>query len=295
MSQLDHRTPPRPIRRGRRVHPRPRLGTAAFGWLKERDKAWRAGRDRTGRDPEGQLLDSIDDWEHLVLALVTIGLMVWAAATSASPTSSRRSRAGHGAGEHRAGRVYEGATRSTTIGRVLALVTIGLMVWAPPPASPTSSRRSCAAMALASIAWYMGRLTSGGWREHFRMGQTHRHGDLDLTRAKTTAGTRGLPRHAGTICSPSPPPRGTSGTGAGAAEEITELSGPGQDRNQHPGRTDQCPFQREWKPRSTQILDHAKRAEARTDRALSWVTSTPVTLVIVAAVLVGAFWLGLQF
>ena len=43
------------------------------------------------------------------------------------------------------------------------------------------------------------------------------------------------------------------------------------------------------------LLDHAKRAEARTDRALSWVQSTPVTLVIVAAVLVGAFWFGLQF
>ena len=44
-----------------------------------------------------------------------------------------------------------------------------------------------------------------------------------------------------------------------------------------------------------QLLDHAKRAEAHTDRALSWVQSTPVTLVIVTAVLVAVFWLGLQF
>ena len=43
------------------------------------------------------------------------------------------------------------------------------------------------------------------------------------------------------------------------------------------------------------LVAHAKRAEARTDRALSWVQSTPVTLVIVAAVLVAVFWLGLQF
>ena len=85
------------------------IGTAAFSWLKARAKAGELAEIEQVATQKASYSVG-DDWEHLVLALVTIGLMVWAAATGQSDQ--------------------------------LQEVTRG--------------------MALASIAWYMGRLTFRG-------------------------------------------------------------------------------------------------------------------------------------
>ena len=85
------------------------VGTAAFGWLKERAKAGELAEIEQVSAQKASYRVG-DDWEHLVLALVTIGLMVWAAATG----------------------------------------------------QPDQLQEVTRGMALASIAWYTGRLTFRG-------------------------------------------------------------------------------------------------------------------------------------
>lgn len=86
------------------------VATSGFGWLKERTKAGELANVEQAAVQRASYHRA--DWEHLVLALVVIGLMVWAAVT--------------------------GQTED------LQAVTRG--------------------MALASVAWFTGRLTLRGLR-----------------------------------------------------------------------------------------------------------------------------------